>query len=237
MTTVADCLVFAIRELKEDKSSSVGVMYWDPKTASYVYKRSGRRVSESKVIELMDKYTERALTPEMERLTERMLDGKLSLQDWQQRVAKELKDAWIVKVQAGRGGKAQTTRIDYSRAGGRLKGVYAKLNRFAKQIENEELSRAQILARAKQYSQAPNVAYWDGKTEAAKNSKFTEERRVLNPAEHCDDCVGYANEGWKPIGYFPEPGDQSVCGDNCKCVKEFRVDPVTAKIREKEQQK
>jgi hypothetical protein len=85
------------------------------------------------------------------------------------------------------------------------------------------------------YANKTRTAYYDGKVAAAKDAGLVEERRRLNPAEHCADCIGFANLGWQPIGSLPEPGEQSVCRANCKCTKEFRdQDDVDAEQRRQE---
>lgn len=50
-----------------------------------------------------------------------------------------------------------------------------------------------------------------------------EERRVLGGAEHCEDCLAYASEGWVDAGTLPAPGEGSVCGASCRCTIEYRV--------------
>lgn len=49
-----------------------------------------------------------------------------------------------------------------------------------------------------------------------------EERRILGGAEHCEDCLVYASEGWQPAGTLPPPGQGSVCGESCRCTMESR---------------
>lgn len=49
------------------------------------------------------------------------------------------------------------------------------------------------------------------------------ERRVLGAAEHCVDCIRYAEMGWQPIGTLPPIGQQSACMVNCKCHFEYML--------------
>lgn len=37
----------------------------------------------------------------------------------------------------------------------------------------------------------------------------------------CQDCIGYASQGWVPIGLLPPPGQRCACHDNCRCLVEY----------------
>ena len=194
---------------------------WERVTARYRDKATGRFVSESRLLDLAESFT--GFTQDnLARITDRMIAGKMSLSDWQKQFAQELKDSYVVNLQIGRGGRNVTTQADYGRIGQRLRSEYGYLNNFAREIASGELSPEQIKARVNQYAAGTRKAYYDGRTAAAKDGGFTEERRVLNPAEHCSDCLDYAGKGWQPIGTLPEPGESSQCRNNCKCEKEYR---------------
>ena len=65
--------------------------------------------------------------------------------------------------------------------------------------------------------------YYDQRRERyRRDGSRTEERRLLNPAEHCSDCIKFFEMGWQPIGTFPPPGDGSQCLSNCRCDLVFR---------------
>ena len=38
----------------------------------------------------------------------------------------------------------------------------------------------------------------------------------------CQDCIGYAAQGWVPIGLLPPPGQRCACHDNCRCYVEYK---------------
>lgn len=187
----------------------------------YVWNANGRPVTIAKLERESANYTE-FVGDNMRFQTERLLDGRISLAQWQRNMAKEIKDAWRTQYALGRGGWEQMTQSDFGRMGGRLQFQYRRLNAFAEDIWRGDLSDAQIRARAKMYATANRTALFDGRTQAKIGASFIEERRILNPAEHCQDCIGYAALGWQPIGTLPEPGQQSVCRANCKCTKEYR---------------
>jgi len=219
---IADLLSMAIYyELADNDTPDV--FTWDKKTMRYRSKTTGKFVAKRTIESLGDNYIDNNVVPRMEKLTQKLIDGDLRLENWQQSMAKEIKDAWIVELQIGAGGRGQLTQVDYGRMGARLREQYKYLNQFAQEINaSGGPSANQIMARVKQYGRGARTAYYDGQGEAAKKSEYTEERRVTTPAEHCDDCLGYEAEGWQPIGYFPKPGIASACGNNCKCRMEYR---------------
>lgn len=201
---------------------ATGGYRWDGDAARYRSKDTGRFVSENALRSDLDRFNSDIVGGNLQNITDRMLDGNITLSSWQKQIAAELKDAWGVNIRIGRGGASQMTQADYGRYGGRLAYEYNRLTRFAVEIEMGNLTPGQIKARMQLYANATRVGYWDGKTAANQAAGFTEERRNLNPAEHCGDCEGYAAQGWQPIGSLPEPGEASVCGRNCRCDKEYR---------------
>lgn len=218
MTTVLDLIVSRVyTELASRKGYT-----WEAASARYRDNQTGRFVAEKTIREGVEKYNENFVRPNVKNITQNFLDDKTKIDAWQRSIAKEIKDAYIVNVQIGRGGKNATTYSDYGRMGGRLQFEYRKLNDFAEAIKRGELSDEQILYRAQMYADGVRTAYYDGLTAAHAVAGFAESRRVLTPAEHCEDCVTYAGMGWRPIGVLPSPGTMSRCLHNCKCLMEYR---------------
>jgi len=213
---VRDLLKQRIVELAE----RVGFTF-ERRTGRYRNNATGRFVAERTLRGLAEKFSD-FTAQNMRRHTERFIAGEIDLPTWQDRIAKELRNSYLVSTQIGRGGKNAMTPADYGRIGGRLRFEYRKLNQFALEIKAGMLTDAQILARVQLYAPGARTAYYDGLTAAMKDAELTEERRVLNPAEHCEDCVGYARMGWQPIGTLPQPGTMSRCLHNCQCTMEYR---------------
>lgn len=214
---VKDRLVSAIYALVGEKG-----FHWDKAAGRYRDRSTGRFIAEKTVLNLGERYADDVLRPTLQRLTERFIAGDIELAVWQERMAKELKDAYIIEAQLGRGGARMMTPADYGRIGGRLNFEYRHLDNFAQEIKLGMLSDKQIAMRVDMYVNGARSSYFDGLQSSMKESEYTQERRVLSPAEHCDDCVSYAAEGWQVIGYFPPPGIGSVCAHNCHCYMEFR---------------
>lgn len=217
MITYADLLTgWLTHELQQARGFT-----YDKRLARYRDRETGRLVAERDVIAAADGFRDFARA-NIDRLTERFVDGDIDLPTWQRRVAQEVKDAHIVSAMAGKGGRNNMTQADWGRVGGRLRFEYDRLNRFAVEVKAGMQTPAQIRARAKLYANGTRKSYFDGKTAACQEAEFTEERRILQPGESCADCIGYAAQGWVPIGTLPEPGVASECLSNCNCIKEYR---------------
>jgi hypothetical protein len=203
-------------------AKSVAPIRFIKKLGTYIY-RNNRTLSEEKLLSISSSYIETGLSKNIAALTQRMLDGKLSLSEWQIRMGTSLKESHIINMLIGRGGRGAATLSDYGRVGNILRwDEYRHLQMFAEEIKAGSLSDAQILARVKMYANSTKKSYWIGRDGAMLDAGFTTERRILHPAEHCPDCIGYAEQGWMPIGTLPEPGEGSVCLSNCQCTKEYR---------------
>ena len=195
---------------------------WDASVARFRSPETGRFISETAILRDLERFNEGVLPKALQEITDGLMDGRLTLGQWQERIAREIKEAYVINLQVGRGGAAQTRRMDYGRIGGRIKFEYARLNQFAVEIKGGQLSEAQIRARTMQYTAGPRTAFFDGQTAAKIDSgKFVQEQRFLGDADHCSVCVGFAAMGRVPIGALPEPGTNCLGRHNCKCIKQY----------------
>lgn len=197
-----------------------GPYFWNAGAQRYV-DASGRFVPNQRELSVLEARINSGIRV-LQNMTEPLISGRIGVAEWQQAVAIELRRAHVQAVAFGQGGWANVTPSGWGRVGNRLRREYAYLREFAQEIAGGQLSEAQIRARLSQYEGSIWSAYWEGSTTAKTSAGYTEERRVLQPAEHCGDCVAYAAQGWQPIGSLPEPGEGSECLHNCRCIKEYR---------------
>ena len=188
---------------------------------AYIWNSNGREVADSHIQKKLDGIVD-DFSENTRRLAERLENGNITTAQWQDKMRREIKDIHRTQYIVGRGGVDVMTPRDYGRLGADLRWQhYNRLDKFALEIADGKLSPAQINARAKLYMNSSNKQYWRGKTEAKLAAGYVTEQRFLNPAEHCPDCVGYAARGRRPIGTLPEPGEDSQCQANCKCIKRY----------------
>lgn len=217
--TVADLLVGYLVAPTPD------TYYWNKLKGKY-YRAIGeigrrRAVAWSTIQKVGEHYTAERIFPAVQALTDRFLSGSLTLADWQERMARTIKDGRIINLHLGRGGRTATTFSDYGKIGADLRMEYRRLESFAQEIASGKLSEAQIRARADQYAAGVRKAYWIGRTAGQKEAGLTHEARFLSPVEHCAECPEYAARGIVPIGTLPEPGFDCTCSSNCKCYKVY----------------
>lgn len=193
---------------------------WNDKLRRYQDVDTGRIVSNQQVRAALDAVILSA-KQETRDLSKQLLDGKLTLVEWQEQMAFNLKMQALASAALAKGGWAQMTASDFGRVGAELKKQYAYLQRFALDIQNGKISfDGRILTRADLYTERARGTFEDVRREMARQAGFDRERRVLGIADHCPDCLDAAARGWQEIGTLPAIGD-SVCRQHCHCRFEF----------------
>lgn len=201
-------------------AAAAGLITYDPARGVYVLP-GGRVIPRAVLPDLL----EQRITAGFEvqaALIAPLLDGRITVAEWQQAMAVELRRVHLQALALGAGGWEQVTPAQWQQVADRLVAEWGYLAAFASEMAGGDLSEAQIRMRMELYEQAPWSTYWAGTTAVMAAVGFTEERRVLGHAEHCADCETWASFGWQPLGTLPEPGEQSVCRSNCRCHKEYR---------------
>lgn len=110
---------------------------------------------------------------------------------------------------------------DYGAIGAEIKKEYTYLNRFASEIATGYPLGGAFTARAQMYMEAGRKTYYDQLDQVQLAHGMTEERNVLHPADHCQECPGLTELGWVEIGELPQIGTRQ-CMRHCKCDKEYR---------------
>lgn len=188
--------------------------YWDDVLKRY-RDEQGRFVSRQTVLDFVDRSIS-GTTQVSELLADLVANGQLSPTDWYNIFREELKREYIRQYLLGHGGLDTMTFSDWGRIGAMLKEQYQYLKNFAAEIASGNLSAAQIAARSQMYFNSSREAFETANSINAIAWGAVEERwQVSFVVENCPDCLGYYDEGWKPIGYFPMPGDGSTV---CLCL-------------------
>jgi len=190
---------------------------------------NGRFLSQSAVEALVDGRINKLGTL-LRRLTNRLSDGHITLDIWQQSVRELLKLAHVQTAIIGHGGRDSMSAADWGRIGQGLHEEYRYLEGFARDLLAGRISPAMASARIGLYAAAIRKTYWQGTELRQEKQGYSLMRRVLDSqAVHCNDCRAYAARGLVPIGSLPMPGQRCACRSNCKCRVEFkrRQFPVT----------
>jgi hypothetical protein len=195
---------------------------WNEAANRYVDLESGRFISSIKVRDALEDVMDQAAL-NMNALSQQLMDGGISLADWQAGMMQQIKLSQTAAGAAGGGGWAQMTQSDWGAVGQLVREQYDYLRNFAGQIaDGTQALDGRLLVRSDMYGDAARATFEDIRRRGMIAAGFDEGRRILEPgADHCSDCEEYANDGWMPADEIPDIGD-SECTVRCKCEIEYR---------------
>lgn len=172
---------------------------------------------------------------DIEKLTQRMMDGSISLDVWQTTMKDELRLFNSAQLLVGAGGNPdRITRADRLRLGPELRRQYSHLSKFAEDIASGKVKGGSILSRAAMYANSTQASFWrkampvklpavpkDGSTDCRTNClckwrieyEYDEDGNIvavlayweMAEAEHCETCKDRSEE-WYPLRIEVEPG-------------------------------
>jgi hypothetical protein len=181
----------------------------------------GRFLSQGAVEKLVDARIDR-LDGTLKRLTRMLVDGNITLDQWQSSIREQIKAAHLQAAIIGHGGRSGMDSAEYGRVGQRLRSEYAYLQGFANDLLGARLSGAIAVARAGLYAQSVRGSFWQGTELRKQEQGFSLMRRILDPqAQHCQDCSDFAARGIVAIGSVPLPGQRCACRARCRCRIEY----------------
>ena len=196
---------------------------WSYDPISGRYRRpSGQFMSQKAIEALVDGRIDK-LSQNLRRYTRMLIDGSITLDQWQGSVREAIKTAHIQATVLGHGGRDGLGAAEYGRIGQRLRAEYGYLQGFARDLLDGRVSGAMALARVQLYAESVRGSYWEGNTIRQERQGYALMRRILDPlAQHCDDCVRYARAGLVSIGSLPMPGQRCECRARCRCRVEYK---------------
>lgn len=203
---------------------------YDGKTNRY-RDAKGKFLSKAAIEKLVDKRIDK-LESLLRRFTRMLIDGQITLDQWQGSVREALKTAHIQAAIVGHGGKDGMGSAEYGRIGQRLRGEYTYLQNFVRDLLSRNVSAPMALARIGLYAQSVRGSYWQGEELRQQKQGYSLMKRILDSqAQHCQDCLNYAAQGIVSLGTLPLPGQRCECGARCRCsVRYFRQQPATVPV-------
>ncbi len=194
---------------------------WNERAAQYTNRKTGRFVSRQVIRDQLDNVID-ASSQVMRAISQQLREGDISLAEWQTQMMQQIKTTHLAGGAMQRGGWQQMTQADFGRVGQIVRREYDFLRTFAEQIASGEQKLDGTLARrAGLYGQQGRPTYltfWDS---TAAQRGFDEERSILQPAEHCTECISEDAKGFQPLGQMIPIG-RRICRSNDRCLKEFR---------------
>jgi hypothetical protein len=198
---------------------------WNEEKDGYVYKSNGAKVQQKElyraVAEEVDRYQRKH-----ESLATRLVNGNITLEQWQEQSKTLVKDSHVNMMRLGRGGKERTYGIHYLEVANDLRTVqYPALRGFAQDIKDGKLTNGQIIARSRLYGAATKTSFERGRVSQSneKPNILRLGRRRLGACKNtCDDCIRYAMLGWQSLELVVLPGTNCKCRANCCCSIEIK---------------
>ena len=194
---------------------------YDSRSRRYRDSASGHYVTASQVRQAVDAVID-AEDAKVAALSERLVDGDISLADWQSQMAGIMKTLHVTMGVAAVGGFNQADASDFGYMGSLIKKQYQYLQNFANDIvSGKQALDGSLVSRAELYAQAGRGVFEDMVGREAENGGATQERSVLGAADHCGDCLGEAAKDWSPLNSLIPIGERQ-CLARCHCTMEYK---------------
>lgn len=221
---------------------------FDPNTLEYFQQVGGRRreIQAGAIKQDVNRFA-RGVEKEMREITQRFINGQITSQQWYDESARMMKLSYRAAVDVARGSHDEMDDSDTEEWLALAILLLLLLNRTAEALEagarpSEKLLTipgalgprggvlrpgGRLLSIAGLKGAAIMSIYENRRLAEALRAGYTETRRVLGVAEHCDrskdrpGCVELAARGWIPIWQMIPIGG-ATCRSNCKCHLEFR---------------
>ena len=150
-------------------------------------------------------------------------DGQIAYSTFLRTMQTDLKRLHLNFRAVGAGGFSNLTQVDFGKVDAKLMDGFRRLDNFVRDFRTGEISVRQAQNRAQMYVGTARIDFFEARQDHAWiDSDWVEiERRVLRPAEHCEDCLSYNDRGWVRAGTLPPPGVGSACKSRCKCYMVF----------------
>jgi hypothetical protein len=194
---------------------------YDPRSRRYRNSSTGRYVTAAELRSAIDAVID-GETVKIRDISQRLIDGDITLADWQGQTASMLKTLHVAMGVAAVGGFDQASQADFGYMGSLIKKQYQFLAKFAQDIASgKQALDGSLLSRAELYAQYGRAIFEDMVGREAANGGATQEQSNLGAADHCGDCVTEAAKGWQPIGTLIPIGERQ-CLANCHCSMEYK---------------
>lgn len=182
---------------------------------------NGKFVSVERVRSALDAHLT-DITSQMRAVSKQLIDGQVSLGQWQTSMMQLSKEANLSGAAMERGGWYQMTQSDFGKVGQKVKGEYQYLENYAQAIaRGDQPLDGTLLGRSQLYGEQGRVTYHDFAAETATADGMDEERSFLTPADHCDECENEDSRGWVPRGSITPIGSRQ-CLSHCRCYMGYR---------------
>lgn len=201
---------------------------FNPRTLDYYRKtkRGRRKISRESVLRDVESFT-LGIQNKQRELSNQLTNGQITSQQWYDESARLMKLSYRAAMDAARGSGEEPTEEEKNHWLEVALILLLLLNSTARALEEDEMSITKLRGIMVARGAAVRSIFKNWSLGLVKEAGFTEARRILGIAEHCQDsadregCIELAAQGWVPIDRFV-PFGGATCRDHCKCSFEFR---------------
>lgn len=194
---------------------------WAPKARRYRDPVTGRFVSRDTIRQGLDDLILRSQN-RITAISDALRNGKIDLAEWQIGMREEIKRTQLGAQALLRGGWAQLTEADLASVSLRIQTQFEYLHDFTIKLRDGQMrTDGNFMNYARLYPASARVGYHEDESELMRESGYTEELNVLNPAEHCADCIRASSFGWVRIRTNIPIGSRKCLG-NDRCTMRYR---------------
>lgn len=200
---------------------------WDEGLGRYRDTVTGRVISRAQVRGMIEDSLAASMR-QSETLANLVANGFIDSDAWRLAMREEMKKEYIRQYLLGVGGKGNMKPSDWGSIGRMLKEQYHYLDGFTDAVAAGDLTENQIRARAEMYLNSARESFERANSKAANRLGFdTVAWNLGTAAEHCGDCVSFAEMGYQPVdsdpfgGAFPGSGD-TQCLTGCRCSLSYK---------------
>jgi hypothetical protein len=160
----------------------------------------------------------------MQRLTDRMVAGDVSLEQWQRDLGRDIVRSHTRMAQAGAGTAGRLTPEHLERLRRQIQGDLDGLAKLAQGIADGEISERMARYRAGRYGYSAGASFWDAENQSKSDGRWMAMRRLQPGADHCSRCPDYDSGGqWIPASEVVPRGVDCPCRSACLCSVIYRA--------------
>ena len=155
---------------------------------------------------------------------EDLVSGRISLDQYGDRMAGEIYNTHLRMMQAGAGTRSLLGEEHLRQLRDRLLGTpefvgeLEALARHLKRIKENRLTPAEIISRSERYGKNTRPSYEEARKASLVLQGEWEGIRLLEPgANHCAQCPGYEQTDFVPVSNLVPVGVACDCRGNCRC--------------------
>ena len=156
-------------------------------------------------------------------LADQLTSGQIGIPEWQMQMKEFIRVTHREAAIVAYGGVENMTQAAWGFEGSLVKKQYQYLDQFAADIAANPSAwmNGRLFVRMDLYRKAEWGTFEEMLRFQKRQEGWTEERRELGQADHCDGCVQQASLQWRPLGTLETIGSQQ-CSTNCHCVFHYR---------------